>query len=353
MDLEIAYIPYTLDFREPGGTSRGVLFEKLTYFIRICRTDRPNEFGYGEAPVFPGLSSESPVMLENRLKAIIREGGIVYHQDMPELSSLKLALETAFHDLNNGNNDLVFPSAFTDGETEISINGLVWMGTFQEMKKRALDKLEAGFKCIKIKIGAINRKEELELIKFIRDAGGPELIIRVDANGAFNFAIALEYLNELKKFSIHSIEQPLPKGTYPQLKELCKITPVPIALDEDLIGIPPGIQRSRMLEYIKPHFIVLKPAFCYGFSGTSDWIERAESLGIGWWITSALESSVGLNAIAQFTGCLKPSIFQGLGTGNLFTNNLPSTLILQGENLKYSYNSNNLKPILQQLNWIN
>lgn len=344
-NLKLDYTPYFLEFKEPGGTSRGILHRKLTYFIRIRNLDRDGAAGYGEVPVFENLSKESPAEVESILHSISLG-------EDPETSrfpsSIVMGLETALQDLQHGEKDL-FTSPFVLGEEAIEINGLIWMGDKEKMRERIDTKLKQNFKCIKIKIGGINWNDELDLLKYVRECGDENLILRVDANGAFSSDNCMSRLEALANLKVHSIEQPIKAGNWDEMRKICEISPVPVALDEELIGIPIGDQRSELLDYIKPHFLILKPALCFGFSGTADWIERAKLSGTGWWITSALESSVGLNAIAQFTGQYHPSIPQGLGTGNLFVNNFNSFLTLKGDNLTFNRSNTSFKNQLNSL----
>lgn len=349
--LEFAYCPYSLVFKEPGGTSRGILKEKLTYFLRVRCAEDPTKESYGEVPIFPGLSHENVVQLENILNSLIHSDSPLDIPEIQEFSSLIFGIEQALKELNS-QNDIIFPSPFTEGKSIIIINGLIWMGSFRKMKERFLEKLKAGFSCIKIKIAAINWDDELDFIRYIRETAGPDVTIRLDANGGFSVDECLGKLQQLSCFGIHSIEQPIRQGLWSEMKKVCEVSPIPIALDEELIGIPPGVERSHMLEYIRPQYIILKPALCYGFSGAQDWITRAGKLGIGYWITSALESSVGLSAIAQFTGRLEPDMPQGLGTGNLFINNFSSKLSLKGEQLYFNCNRPSYRDELKRLQWI-
>lgn len=348
-----AYTPYRLKFKEPGGTSRGILTEKLTYLLRATDNEDPNYSAYSEIPIFQGLSKESVEELEECLSHILNFESI---DDLNEIkgkmSSLAFGFEQLSGIISNYPEELAFPSEFTSKSTDITINGLVWMGNFEEMLYRANYKINLGFKCIKLKIGAINFQDELNLVKHIRDKNGSELTIRLDANGAFSPSKCLEYLETLAPYGIHSIEQPVKAGQAVEMKRICEMSPIPIALDEDLIGVPIGDERSQMLEFIRPQYIILKPALCYGFSGATDWIKRAEVLNIGWWMTSALESSVGLNAIAQFTGALHTHIPQGLGTGDLYTNNFNTPLVLKGEKLSYLGPAQPYGIEMDKLNWI-
>ena len=353
--LKISYTPYHLIFKEPAGTSRGILREKLTYLIKVSSVDNPERCGYGEAAIFPGLSKETPKELSQRLEQIVSSGEYFFSPGRYEMSCLQFGLETAVANLSHGD-QLVFPSHFTRQESEIIINGLIWMGDFEMMKTRISQKLDSGFSCIKVKIGSIDWEKELALIKYLRHSGGDDIIIRVDANGAFTPDNVLYKLEELAEFNVHSIEQPIAAGQWNEMKKLCRVSPIPVALDEELIGIPPGNERNRLLEEISPSFLILKPALCGGFTGSTDWIERARKYDIGWWITSALESSIGLNAISQFTATLSPEIPQGLGTGNLFINNFTSPLTLKGERLCYycyERELNSYRSELKNLNWIN
>ena len=331
--LSIDFSPYRLIFKFPAGTSRGVLKEKLTYFIRITDEEDQRHVAFGEVPFFPGLSKETQEEVEEELRNCC---AIVNADDLKEaatLSCVRFGIEQALNAMDN--EGVVFPSPFMGDEGAITINGLVWMGSYPEMTSRVTRKLQEGFKCIKIKIGAIHWEEELRLIGMVREMGGAEVTIRVDANGAFSPDDVLWRLDELARLGVHSIEQPIMAGNPTAMATVCKESPLPIALDEELIGIDCQDTRSELLEYIRPHYIILKPALCFGFSGAIDWIARAESLGIGGWITSALESSVGLDAIAQFTATLRPDMPQGLGTGNLYTNNFRSPLSLNGDELRY------------------
>lgn len=349
-NFKVEYTPYTLIFREPGGTSRGVLHKKLTYFLRLVSTSDPTAVGYGEIPVFKGLSRETVCQLEEKLQKIVQFPDLLYDKEFLEYSSLIMGVETALNSLSY--HGLVFPSSFTEKKLSIPINGLIWMGSYDKMLERIREKLKENFACIKIKIGAINWEEEISLIKYIRNCCGNDIVIRVDANGAFTMDDCFSRLEELAQLGVHSIEQPLPPRDIEALQRVCRESPLAVALDEQLIGIPVSRQRDILLDFIKPQYIVLKPALCYGFSGTSDWIERAENRGIGWWITSALESSLGLNAIAQFTGSLAPAMTQGLGTGSLFTNNLDSPLELKGDRLFYKGPAWIYYKQLENLDWI-
>ena len=239
----------------------------------------------------------------------------------------------AFQSLVSESPFLLFPSDFTDSKKSIPINGLVWMGEESFMKQQIEEKLADGFRCVKLKIGAIDFDAELELLRFIRQHFTPEQVeIRVDANGAFDSHLALNKITQLSEFEIHSIEQPIQKNNTDSMADLCKTTPIPIALDEELIGVFSLQEKETLLQKIKPQYLILKPSFIGGFRGTKEWISLAEKHQIGWWITSALESNIGLNAIAQFTFLQHNLMPQGLGTGALYTNNFDCPLqVSQGQ----------------------
>ena len=250
--------------------------------------------------------------------------------------SIQFGLEMAFRSLNQKSPFELFPSEFTKGQDSIPINGLIWMRESSFMKQQIKDKLEAGFSCIKLKIGALNFDKELALLKSIRDEFDAQTIeIRVDANGAFKPREALEKLKRLSEFNLHSIEQPIKQGQLQEMAQLCLDTPLPIALDEELIGVFSVTNKQVLLQTIKPQYIILKPTLVGGFKGSHEWIDVAESHNIGWWVTSALESNIGLNAIAQWTYTLKNSLPQGLGTGGLFTNNVQAPLVVNSGRLFY------------------
>lgn len=334
--MRLAICPYMLKFKSPAGTSRGVLTEKPTYLLKLWDERNPEIFGLGEAAVFPGLSPEADHRYEYKLIQLLANVAIGRPTDLSRHSSIQFGFEQALRDFASGGRRLYFPSDFTRGEKTVTINGLVWMGNFEEMHRRMEEKIRDGFKCIKIKIGAIRWEDEVRLIEDIRKSYSPEEItIRVDANGGFSMDSALPRLSRLADLGVHSIEQPIPPGNPDLMKFLCEVSPLPIALDEELIGVYGREEKQRLLNYIKPRYIILKPALCGGFSGAEEWMSVADESGVGYWVTSALESNVGLNAIAQFAASLPIEIPQGLGTGGLFTNNFSSPLILKGEQLGY------------------
>lgn len=335
MRIKIDFISYLLNFKFPAGTSRGTMYEKLTYFISIRDIDNPECVGFGEVPFFKGLSKESQEEVESQLR-LLTTFDELNQIDITPLSSVSFGLEMAINDLKNKCRGLYFPSDFIMGKKALVINGLIWMGDFSLMQKRVDEKLDDGYRCIKIKIGAIKWENELDLIRYVREKGGKDLIIRLDANGAFKPEECLFKLDALSNFDIHSIEQPIKNGNLTAMKRICEQSPIPIALDEDLIGLPIGDERSELLNFVKPQYIVLKPALCYGFSGAYDWVTRAALTNTEWWITSALESNVGLDAISQFTASLDVSVPQGLGTGNLYHNNFASPLSLDKDLLSFT-----------------
>lgn len=340
--LKASYQKYLLRFKEPAGTSRGILREKETYFIRIWEDTQPDVYGIGECALFRGLSAEDCVEYEEKLQEICSTIGQWQENDMKDWSSIRFGVEMAFCDLANGGRRIYFPSFFTEGKGTIEINGLIWMGDRTTMLHRIEEKLKEGFRCIKLKIGAIDFEAELSLLRYIREQFSPaEVELRVDANGAFPPAEAFTKLEALASVGLHSIEQPIRQGQWKEMGDLCRKASIPIALDEELIGVNDFTQKQVLLKTIRPQYIILKPALCGGFSGAEEWIRLAEDLGIGWWVTSALESNVGLNALAQWVATLGVCIPQGLGTGQLYTNNIASPLHQEGEKLSYDlYHSN-------------
>lgn len=334
--LKACYLPYTLHFKQPAGTSRGILLEKQTYFVKIWDTRHPESYGLGECALFRGLSADDVPDYEQKLQEICTNIHLFSPEEIQGWSSIVFGIETALNDLQTGGIRQPFPSLFSQGKQAIEINGLVWMGNKTEMLQRIEQKLQDGFHCIKLKIGAINFEEELMLLQSIRSRFSPqEIELRVDANGAFTPRDAMSKLEQLARYDIHSIEQPIRQGQWQEMQNLCKQSPVPIALDEELIGVTNTEEKIALLECIHPSYIILKPSLAGGFRGSREWIELAQSRGIKWWITSALESNVGLNAIAQWTSTLQTDMPQGLGTGQLYTNNIPSPLTQTGSKLQY------------------
>ena len=334
--MKATFFKYQLQFKQASGTSRGVLTSKDTWFLKI---QDANQMGIGECGMFRGLSCDDRPDFEDKLDWVcnnIQLGLEALLAELTEFPAIQFGLETAFLDFNANKSFVLFPSKFTEGQAEIPINGLVWMGNTDFMKSQIYSKLASGFDCIKIKIGALDFDTEFKLLESIRKEYDANTIeIRVDANGAFSTNEALEKLKYLSDLQLHSIEQPIASGQIEAMAELCTHSPLPIALDEELIGIHDVTKRNYLLQTINPQFIILKPTLIGGFSGSQSWIDLAESHSIGWWITSALESNVGLNAIAQWTYQLNVQRSQGLGTGALFTNNLVSPLKIINGRLAY------------------
>lgn len=335
--MKATYHKYMLEFKRPSGTSRGIMTEKETWFIIL---EEKGKKGIGECGILRGLSADDRDDYEEKLKWTcqnIHLGETELWQALLEFPSIQFGIEMAFLSLKSENPFLLFPSDFISYSESIIINGLVWMGEAAFMKEQIEEKLAQGFTCIKLKIGAIDFQKELELLQFIRSHFSAEQIeIRVDANGAFAVNEALDKLNQLSTFQLHSIEQPIKKGNIPAMADLCTITPFPIALDEELIGVFSYQEKEKLLQKIKPQYIILKPSFVGGFRGTQEWIDLANKYNIDWWITSALESNIGLNAIAQWTYTLKSKLPQGLGTGALYTNNFDCPLEVSRGQLWYN-----------------
>jgi len=307
--------------------------EKESWFIIL---EQDGKKGIGECGILRGLSIDDRPDYEEKLQWTcqnIHLGKDQLWEALIEFPSIQFGVEMAFQSLESESPFLLFPSEFTNGIKSIPINGLVWMGEEGFMKQQIEEKLADGFRCIKLKIGAIDFDKELQLLRYIRQFFSPEQVeIRVDANGAFDISLALNKITQLSEFKLHSIEQPIQKNNTDSMAELCKITPIPIALDEELIGVFLLEEKEQLLQKIKPQYIILKPSFVGGFRGTKEWIVLAEKYNIGWWITSALESNIGLNAIAQWTFLQHNIMPQGLGTGALYTNNFDCPLaVLQGQ----------------------
>lgn len=334
--MTATYTRHILQFKQPGGTSRGVLTTKETWFIIIEHQHRK---GIGECGILRGLSADDRPDYEAKLAWVCKNihlGADTLCGQLIEFPSILFGLEMAFKSLESNHPFELFPSQFTQGEKAIPINGLIWMGTERFMEQQIKSKIESGFGCIKLKIGAIDFETELQLLKSIRkEFSSKDIELRVDANGAFLPKEAPDKLKRLSEFDLHSIEQPIKTGQWQEMASLCETTPLPIALDEELIGVFDRTKQRALLQTIKPQYIILKPSFIGGFSGSATWIELAQANGAGWWITSALESNVGLNAIAQWTYTLGNRMFQGLGTGSLFTNNFSSPLIVKNGTLRY------------------
>jgi o-succinylbenzoate synthase len=335
--IKAAYKKYILNFKNPSGTSRGVLRTKETWFVIL---EENGKTGIGETGLFRGLSIDDVPNYEEKLSWVCKNINLGLERllfEVFEFPSIQFGLEQAFLSLQSDSKFELFPSAFTKGNQAIPINGLVWMGDQQFMKTQIEEKLKTGFSCIKMKIGAIDFDAEVRLLKSIRkEFSSKEIELRVDANGAFNPENALEKLKTLSELDIHSIEQPIQQGQWQEMAFLCENTPLPIALDEELIGIFSLDEKKKLIETINPQFIILKPSLVGGFHGSKEWLDITESKHRKWWITSALESNVGLSAIAQYTHTLGNELPQGLGTGSLYTNNFESPLEVENGTLQYN-----------------
>ncbi|WP_304518092.1 o-succinylbenzoate synthase [Cecembia rubra] len=348
------YLPHHLRFRFDAGTSRGVLKSKTTFFLSAHEAENPKVKGWGEAAPLPKLSVDDIPDFEIQLSNLCAkfsgndipksEQGILnwVSDNIPaELPSIRFAFEVALLDLFWGGRKKIFENAFFDNEKSIPINGLIWMGDRDFMLQQIDKKIAEGYDCIKMKIGAIDFDQECELLEYIRNSFSQEKItLRVDANGAFSAEEAMKKLEKLAQFDLHSIEQPIRQGQSKAMAELCKQTPLPIALDEELINLSEYAEKKKLLEQIMPQYIILKPTLLGGIKASKEWIDLAEELGIGWWMTSALESNIGLNAIAQFTSTYHISMPQGLGTGQLYHNNIDSPLRIDNGFIFYDHNKN-------------
>jgi o-succinylbenzoate synthase len=334
--MKAIYKKYTLLFNQPAGTSRGIMTSRDVWFL-IITDEQTGKTGIGEIAPMKGLSCDYGSDLEPKILEVcsrINEYEFWIQDGLVNFPSIRFGLETAILDLKATSDKVLFPSAFTEGKTGIPINGLIWMGDEQFMLRQIEEKIQSGFDCLKLKIGAIDFYKELAILRTIRERfPANSLEIRVDANGAFSPAEATEKLERLAKFHIHSIEQPVAAGQSDNMAMLCNQNIVPVALDEELIGVNNKEQKVKLLIENLPQYIILKPSLHGGIAGCNEWISLAQSLNIGWWITSALESNIGLNAIAQWSFTLKPRIPQGLGTGSLFSNNIDSPLTVKGNRL--------------------
>jgi o-succinylbenzoate synthase len=342
---------YILNFKSPSGTSRGVLKTKETFFLILKEDGR---YGIGECGLLRGLSMDDVPHYEEKLDWVCKNialGKHKLHNALANFPSIQFGLEQAFISLRSKDGPFnLFPSSFTRGEEGIAINGLIWMGNTSFMQEQIDQKLAKGFQCIKLKIGAIDFEKEIQLLSDIRKKYKTDQVeLRVDANGAFSIEEAQDKLEELAIHGIHSIEQPIAKGNWKAMKKLSRSSPIPIALDEELIGVKGLQNKKRLLETIEPHYIILKPSLLGGFDGCREWITLAKNLKIGWWITSALESNIGLNAIAQWVYSLQVNLPQGLGTGGLFKNNLESPLVVEQGQLHYNINRDWNKNLIKEL----
>ena len=356
--MKVEIIPKTLHFKQPAGTSRGVYTTRNVWYIVITDQENPKHFGVGECAPLPALScddvpeyldvlTKTSRLLEENLKTNL-ENALTSLEELEAYPSIRFGVETALAHYQARSLQF-WHTPFSKGKEGIPINGLIWMGNFDEMYQRIEEKMQQGFRCIKMKIGAIDFEKELELLAHIRKYFTSEQIeLRVDANGAFSPTDALDKLKRLSEYQLHSIEQPIRANQWQEMAELCKNTPLPIALDEELIGINNRQQKIELLDTIQPQYIILKPSLHGGIGGSEEWIELAAERGIGSWVTSALESNIGLNAIAQWTATLMPTLPQGLGTGMLFTDNIDYPLHIEGDCLWFDPNMQ--EPDI--LNWL-
>lgn len=339
--MKATYKQHILEFKRPSGTSRGILKTKETWFIIL---EKDGKQGIGECGILRTLSIDDVPQYEKMLQWTclnIHLGLKVLLDELTAYPSIQFGLEQAFLSLESQNKYELFPSDFTKGKQSININGLVWMGDEVFMKEQIQEKLNQGFSCIKMKIGAIDFDTEIKLLQSIRKEFSKETIeLRVDANGAFAPDEALDKLKTLAELDLHSIEQPIKPKQYEEMARLCQESPLAIALDEELIGVFNVTDKQQLLQTIQPQYIILKPSLVGGFKGSGEWIDIANSLDIGYWITSALESNIGLNAISQWTHTLNSDMPQGLGTGSLYTNNISSPLEVSNGHLHYNPNLN-------------
>ena len=343
--MKANYKNIDLQFKFPTGTSRGVLLVKPSSFLML---EKDGITGIGECSTIPDLSIDPINSYKQKLEEVcqqLNEGASPETIDLSAYPSIAFGLETALLDLKAKGSKCLFSSDFSAGKAGIPINGLVWMGDREFMQKQIIEKITAGYRCIKLKVGALDFETELEIIAGIRQQFSPsDIEIRLDANGGFTPTDALQKLDKLATFNIHSIEQPIKACQWEAMDEICQKSPIPIVLDEELIGIAPN---EEMLKTIHPAYIILKPSLLGGFKVSEEWIQLAEKHKIGWWITSALEANIGLNAIAQWTSTLGSKLPQGLGTGQLYHNNIPSPLEIRDAKLFYNTNDNwNLSSIL-------
>ncbi len=335
--MKASFTKYTLQFKQASGTSRGILHTKETYFLTITKNSKK---GIGECALFKGLSIDDKPDYQEKLQWVcdhIYYGKEKLYEALQAYPSIQFGVEQAFLSLESNDMFTLFPSVFTKGKAAIPINGLIWMGDKAFMQQQIKEKIKQGFTTLKMKIGAIDFESEIALLQSIRNQfSSKDITLRVDANGAFSHTNALEKLERLAKLSMHSIEQPIKAGQPEAMAKLCAQTPLPIALDEELIGVFTSEEKKRLLQTIQPQFIILKPSLIGGFKGSNEWIKLAkQQQQIDWWITSALESNVGLNAIAQYTFTLQNPLPQGLGTGSLFTNNIIAPLQVKNGTLQY------------------
>jgi o-succinylbenzoate synthase len=349
MPLQLQIIPHLLQFKFDARTSRGAMQHHQVYYLKVSETGQESKYGIGECAPLPGLSpGHGPDFLQDlerqvkdmnswlKYNEVVSLASVIYRQELKKNPALVFALETAWHDYLSPEEKVLFPGFFTAGKEGLPINGLVWMGDKHFMQEQIRKKLEEGYRCLKLKIGGLDFDTELALLQAIRKtAGAADLTIRLDANGAFQPEQALPRLRQLAVYDIHSIEQPIRQGQREAMAALASESPIPIALDEELIGLSDRAEKAALLAAIKPQYIILKPTLAGGMAASAEWIALAEESGIGWWITSALESNIGLNAVSQFTARYPVQMEQGLGTGQLYHNNIASPLMIRAGRLYY------------------
>lgn len=344
MKIKATYRKYLLQFILPAGTSRGTYTEKSTWYLFLSDKENPGIIGVGECNILKDLSIDDVDNYEGEIQRICNEinaSDFDLQDPLYTLPSIRFGLDTALLDLEQGGTKDLFPGSFTKGETGISTNGLIWMGSVEFMERQIAQKIASGFRCIKMKIGATDWESERRILSNIRKQySASELTLRVDANGAYTDKTVYPILNDLARLDVHSIEQPIPAGNRKLMAQLCNSSPVPIALDEELIGISTRAQKTELVEYIKPQYLILKPALIGGFRAAEEWITLAEKQNIQWWATSALESNIGLNAISQWVATKINSLPQGLGLGSLYQNNIPSPLTLVKDKMYYLSDTN-------------
>ena len=346
--------PYTLHFKNPAGTSRGVYHIHQVWYVILKDKNNPSLYGVGECAPLPDLScdalpEEEYVATLQRLCDQVSKSGEIDYKAWADYPSMVFGLEVALRQLKTHSISL-WDTPFSRGQKGIRINGLIWMGDYASMSEQIQSKLDQGYRCVKLKIGAIDFEKELELLKYIRTHFSADVLtLRVDANGAFDLDTVHEKLNQLAAFDIHSIEQPIRAGQWDAMAQLTKTSPIPIALDEELIGINQLEKKQQLLSTIKPQYIILKPTLHGGLKGAGEWIALAHARGIAWWATSALESNVGLNAIAQWSATFNPQMPQGLGTGLLYTNNIDMPLTIVKDELFYTSSTSSSDDVLSRI----
>ncbi len=326
--MKARFYKQSFQFKRPSGTSRGVLTEKHSWMIELWNENQPNIIGVGECSIIPGLSPDflHDTQYEAEISALCND----LSRDLTDFPSIQFGLETALLDLKNGGKRIIFDNDFAKGKQQLPINGLIWMGDEDFMREQIEEKIATGFSTIKLKIGAIDFDTEIKILESIRKRfDSNQIVLRVDANGAFSTEEVISKLEVLSQFGIHSIEQPIKAGQWTEMAQLCACTPIAIALDEELIGVNQLSKKTQLLETIKPQFIILKPSLHGGIMGCKEWISLAEQRNIPWWMTSALESNIGLDAICQFAAEYQNDLPQGLGTGSLYVENTPTTLTVE------------------------